>query len=409
MPRLSVKFWPLLLAALVILVLGVGAYRYWQGPVVAAYRMAVQPLVQNVVATGRVIATSRVQVGSEITGMVLERRVREGDHVEPGDVLLVLRADELEARAQEARAVLEQMVRSQRPQAEAALREAELQLDQARREAARRAALLREHAVSREAKEQADQMVVAARAALQRARLQAEALAPGRSEESILRHRLMVAEAALARTVLRAEVAGTILTRAVEPGDVVQPGRTLLEIARSGETELLVPVDEKNLSILAPGQRAQVVADAYPDQVFAASVSRIAPTVDRQRGTVDIWLTVEPVPPFLLEDMTVTINVLTAMRDAAVAVPNDALREISNNRAVVLAVRDGRIQRVAVELGLRGLAASEVLAGLRAGDWVLANGEGHVEGSRVRIREQPIPGGYASWHVDRNPVLFTQP
>src|SRR5690606_34261569 len=137
-------------------------FRQWQGPVVPAYGMALHPLVQKVVATGRVVAASRVQVGSEITGVVVERRVKEGDRVEPGDVLIVLRAEELEARVREAQAALDQLTRSRRPQALAAAREADIRVAQARREAQRRDELLRARAVSREVKEQADQMLATA-------------------------------------------------------------------------------------------------------------------------------------------------------------------------------------------------------------------------------------------------------
>ncbi len=53
---------------------------------------------------------------------------------------------------------------------------------------------------------------------------------------------------------MRAEVAGTVLIRNAEPGDLVQPGRVLFEIARNGDTEILLPLDEKNLGVIKLGQ-----------------------------------------------------------------------------------------------------------------------------------------------------------
>src|SRR5690606_11819238 len=73
-----------------------------RGPALPGYDVVVGPIVQNVVATGRIAAPSRVQVGAEISGLVLERRVMDGDRVAPGDVLVVLRARDLEARRDEA-------------------------------------------------------------------------------------------------------------------------------------------------------------------------------------------------------------------------------------------------------------------------------------------------------------------
>lgn len=383
------------LVAIIVLAAGVALFGSWRAPAVAAYRVEARALVQTVVAAGRVIGVSRAQVGSEITGVVVERRVEEGDRVAPGDVLVVLRADDLAARVREAEAALAQLERSSRPQSEVALREAEAQLAQAVRESERRRDLFDRNLIAREAVERADEAVTVARAAVERARLEAEALAPGGSDEALLRERLAAARAELEKTFVRSEVAGVVLSRNVEPGDLVQPGRVLFEIQRSGETEILVSFDERNLSLLALGQRARCVADAYPSKPFDAEIVFISPRIDPRRGSVDVRLRVSQVPDFLLQDMTVSVNVETGRRDRALAVPNDALIDVSGDRAFVLAARDGRAQRVAVSLGLRGLAMTEVTAGIEAGEHVLAASAGVVDGQRVRVVEEPLPSRQA--------------
>jgi len=401
-PIVFVPFLGLLLAAFVL-------WRSLQGPVLDAYRLESRPLVQTVVATGRVITTSRAQVGSEVTGVVLERRVKEGDRVKPGDVLLVLRADDLAAKLREAEGALRSLLTSTRPQAEAALRQAEGQLAQASRERARRADLVARQLVSREQAEQAEQAETVARAAADRARVAAAALASGASEEAQLRERLAAAKAQLAKTVLRADQPGLVLTRNAEPGDLVQPGKVLFEIALDGATEILLPVDEKNLSVLKLGQRAACVADAFADRPFGAVLGFIAPSIDAQRGTADLRLTVDPVPDFLRQDMTVSVNIETGRRDAALVVPNDALLDVADGHAAVLAVRDGRIARLDVTLGLRGLSNSEVLSGAAAGDSVLAGAAGvkRAAGSRVRTKVLPLPGGVGDASTRRElPVTF---
>ncbi|GGA80379.1 permease [Arenimonas soli] len=383
-----------LAAALVLVVAALG----WlllgklRGPGFEAYEVTARPLVQTVVATGRVVAVSRAQVGSPVTGVVLDRRVQEGDAVRPGDVLAVLRADDLEAQAAEAAAALDQLRRSTRPRAQAAVREAEARLQQASREATRRRDLFARQLIAREALEQALQAETVARTAAEQARLALQDLAAGGPAETAALARQATAQALLEKTTIRAEVAGTVLTRNVEPGDLVQPGRVLFEIARAGDTELLVPLDEKNLEVLALGQPAMCVADAFPARPFPATVSFIAPSVDAQRGSVDIRLAVSPVPDFLRQDMTVSVNVETGRRDHALVVPNDALAEIDGDTAQVWRVADGRASRQTVGLGLRGLALTEITTGLQDGDRVLADGGADIaDGSRVRARDAGIP------------------
>src|SRR5690606_17887680 len=229
-------------------------------PAHRAYAIEQRPLVQTVVATGRIVAVSRAEVGSPVTGVVVERRVEEGDAVRPGDVLAVLRADELEAAVREAEAQLAQLRQATRPQAQAAVREAEARVAQAGRETARRRALADQQLIARETLEQAIEAETVARTALERARLEAGTLSAGAAS----------ARAQRAKTAIRAGIAGTVLTRNAEPGDLVQPGDVLFAIARDGDTEVLVPVDEENLGVLEVGQAATCIADAYPAQPFPA-------------------------------------------------------------------------------------------------------------------------------------------
>lgn len=370
----------------IIIALAIGGWlgwRAWQGPVVEVYVAQTEPLIQTVVASGRVISTSTASIGAEITGVVVDRHVRDGDKVETGDLLLTLRADDLAARVREARAALNNLRQSRRLQADEALKQAESQLEQATREAERRAELLKSDSISREIVEKAVNAQVVAEANLRQAKLIADALAPGGPEEVILVERLAAAQAALEKTEIRAQFPAIVLTRNVEPGDVVQPGRILMELARLGETEVLVPVDERNLGVLATGQPAICIPDAYPDQQFDASVDHIAPTVDADRGTVDVRLSVTNPPDYLRQDMTVTATIVTGKRDNALVIPNDALRAVKGTDATVQLIELGRVTDRLVKVGLRGLTHSEVVDGLSAGDVVIRT-PGLSVGQRVR-------------------------
>ena len=379
-------------ATLLVLALGgIGAQKM-AGPRLDAYQVVAQPLVQTVVATGRVTAPARVQVGSPITGVVLQRHVREGDRVRPGDVLAVLRADDLQAQVRQARAALTELQQSTRPQAQRAAQQTQQQWQQARRELERRRLLASQQAISHEALEQAIEAETLARLAAEQAQLQARALQPGQPQEASAQARLASAQAQLDKATIRAEVAGTVLTRHAEPGDLVQPGQVLFEMAGDGTTEVLVALDEKNLEVLALGQSARCIADAYPRQPFGAKLDFIAPSIDPQRGTVEVRLAVAAAPDFLRQDMTVSVNIQTGAQASAIVVPNDALANLDGEHPHVWVVEQGRAVRRELQLGLRGLVQTQVTAGLQAGDWGLADAQAPLEpGQRVRALERPLP------------------
>ncbi|WP_201614181.1 efflux RND transporter periplasmic adaptor subunit [Psychrobacter sp. JCM 18902] len=379
-------------ALLLIIVAGFFAFRWWQGPLLPSYRISSMPLVQTVVATGRVVAVSNTDIGSEISGVVLERRVAEGEQVAAGDLLLVLSSDDVAAQVRQAEAELAELISSTRPQAAVDLANAEVALAQADRNVERRRELAAISAISDEEMEQAIQAQAQARNDLENARLRANALSSGGVEEDLLRARIAALQAQLNKAQVRSKVSGTILTRNVEIGDLVQPGQSLFTIALDGKTEIRVPLDERNLSRLALQQPAVAIADAYPDKPFPVRISFIAPSIDPQRGTVEVRLSVDPVPDFLRQDMTVSVNIETDQRAKALVIPNDALANVKEDSAEVLLLRDGKTQRQVVKLGLRGLSASEVLSGLSAGDEILVDATVSLaDGKRVRTALQAAP------------------
>lgn len=406
----AVRYKSAVIMLLLILTAGFAVFRWWQGPLLSGYSINSMPLVQTVVATGRVVTVSRTQVGSEITGVVLKRLVQEGDRVTRGDLLLVLRSDELTAQVRQAEAALNELMSSTRPQASVDLANAQVQLAQASRELQRRRILAKDSVISKEELEQSEKAESLALNNVESARLKALALAPGKAEEIVLRERLFALQAQLAKTQVRSEVTGIVLTRNVEPGDLVQPGMTLFTIALDGNTEIRVPLDERNLPRLALQQNASVIADAYPDRPFPAQINFIAPSIDPERGTVEVRLTVDPVPDFLRQDMTVSVNIETDQRAHARVIPNDALGNVQGNKAIVLLLRDGKIHRQTVTLGLRGLAMSEVVSGLQDGEQVLADAVSPLkDGTRARLTLQKISAAEPSNNTDSKnelPVKF---
>ncbi|MGL6108713.1 MAG: efflux RND transporter periplasmic adaptor subunit, partial [Rubrivivax sp.] len=197
------------------------------------------------------------------------------------------------------------------------------------------------------------------------------------------------AQARLAQAVVTAPADAKVLTRGVEPGQIVQPGRALMSLALAGPLQLVAQVDERYLEQLQVGQTASVLADAYPTQRFFARVQSIAPVVDAQRGAIELKfaLPAQP-PPFLREDMTLSVEVETARRERALVLPMSALRgDVSTGTVEVRVEREGRVDARQVRLGLRTLDAAEVLEGLAEGERVLL-GDTPAPGRRVRADTQ---------------------
>lgn len=383
----------LVVAALcVVVVFGV---QKWRGPVLPGLTVELMPLELRIVASGEVRYQSLARIGSEMTGTVLARHVREGDRVNKGDLLIELNPDELQARLDQAKTLLQQLREVSRPQAQAALAEARDNLRQASREARRRETLAAKGVIAAEQLEQAQRIELNAKTALTRAQLVADSLAAGSTEEQLLQQRIVSAEAELAKTRIYAPFAGRVQTRNVEPGDLVQPSKVLLEIARSDGLdpdgvasdglEVVVALDEKNFAPLKLQQPVHLIADAWPEQTVPGVVSFIAPAVDSSRGTIDVHISVLSDDSNFLQGMTVSANIIAAERERTLVLPNDYLLIGSAGQPQVLRWQDGAVRSLDVQLGLRNMTHSEILSGLAEGDVVVQAGK-VSDGQRARVR-----------------------
>lgn len=366
---------------------------------VDAARVVRSDLVETIVATGRVLPPARIEVGTTVLGVVQTVAVEEGDRVASGQVLVTLDDEELRAAAAAARAAVDQarlavdaVRRTGSPVAREGLVQAELELDRATRQSDRVATLRRSGAVSQSEADEAQAALDAARSRLRQAdlALRSSAGTEQRTAQAALAQaeaNLVAAEVRLGRATITAPSAGMVLQRTVEPGDVVQPGRVLLVLARDGDTQLVVPVDERNLAGLETGRRATAAAEAFPARPFEAVVERIAPMVDADRGTIDVRLRVPAPPPVLRADMTVTVEVELARRQGALSVPVEALASPGGARTQVFVLRDGVATAREVRLGVRGETMAEVISGLAEGEQVLLPGSSGFEaGQRVHVR-----------------------
>ena len=387
----------LVVAALCVAV--VFGVQKWRGPVLPGLTVEFMPLELRIVASGEVRYQSLARIGSEITGTALARHVREGDLVSKDDLLIELNPDELQARLAQAKTLLQQLHEVSRPQAQAALTEARDNLRQASREARRREALAVKGVISTEQVEQAQRIELNAKTALTRAQLAVDSLAVDGTEEQLLQQRIVSAEAELAKTRIYAPFAGRVQTRNVEPGDLVQPSKVLLEIARSDGLdrdgvasdglEVVVALDEKNFAPLKLQQPVHLIADAWPEQTVPGVVSFIAPAVDSSRGTIDVHISVladdSKQRNIFLQGMTVSANIIAAERERTLVLPNDYLLTSSAGQTQVLRWQDGAVSALDVQLGLRNMTHSEILSGLAEGDVVVQAGK-VSDGQRARVR-----------------------
>lgn len=274
-------------------------------------------LAVAVTANGTLAPTRTVNIGSELSGTVARVLVDINDVVKKGQVLVALDTAKLEDQIRRSRATLAQ-AQAKVAQAQATLRETQASL-----------ARLEEVARLSGGKVPSQTELDTARAALERARADEDAARAAVTEAQAA---LSTDETNLAKAAIRSPIDGTVLTRAVEPGNAVAASLqavTLLTIAEDlTKLRLQVNVDEADVGMVKPGLKAEFAVSAWPRRKFPATITRVAygSTTTDNVVTYVTYLDVDNADLSLRPGMTATATLIAAERQDALLVPNTALR-----------------------------------------------------------------------------------
>ena len=311
-------------------------------------RVGLGTLTETVIATGviRPMVGAEVNVGSRISGTVINLPVEVGDTVEVDQLLAELDNTALEAEADEMRAD----VALARPQVELAQSVLE-----------RRQRLAGQGLASDEDLDTAFRDL-----AVERAQLAAS------------QARLRSAEIVLAYTQITAPIRGVVAEVTTREGETVAAdfsAPTFVTILDLDRLEVLAYVDETDIGRVEPGQIATFTVDTYPDKEFKAIVNAIQPRAELQDSVVNyiVRLDFEADDDYVLRpEMTAHVRLVVAEREDALTAPRNALKR-RDGRQFVVVERAGEWIETDVRTGWRSEGAIEILSGVSDGDVVELN------------------------------------
>jgi HlyD family secretion protein len=214
---------------------------------------------------------------------------------------------------------------------------------------------------------------------------------------------LAYAQTQLDATQITAPIAGTILDRVVETGELVTTMFTgdrgaksyVVSLANLTDIRVELDVNESDFGRVSMGQPCDIVLQAYPTRHYPGKVVEISPEANREKGTVQVKVQIlkpdELVRPQMLARVSFQQAASADKRDGApatkaapsVTIPRTARAE-RNGRSVVFVVRDGRVRLQEIQTNDPGGDALVVTQGLSGGESVVLNAPANLEdGARV--------------------------
>ncbi len=368
-------------------------------PAISVSAVGRRGLRERVIASGLVAAVEEVQVQPLVEGQPIDALLADvGDRVEAGQVLARLSGSTLELELSQLRAN-EAAARAGLAQAEASLSEAQANAAEAERQAARNAELAAQGTVPQAT---ADQTRAAAEAARASVRVAEQGIAAGRAQAELVAAQIANAELRLARTEVKAPVAGLVVARNAQVGAIsTAAGAAMFTLVRDGAMELRAEVGEQDLLKLAPGQRASLRATAASAPI-PGEVRLVEPAIDpaTRLGTARIWIGDAGA---VVEGMFLSAEIVVSEGEG-LAVPATALGSGAEG-AFVMRVRDGVVERVAVVPGIRDGDLVGVVEGLAEGDVVVTRAAAFVrDGDRINPVPEPVPEDAPAPAVEATPA-----
>ncbi len=240
----------------------------------------------SLTASGYVVARRQATVAAEVTGLLVEVRVEEGQKVKAGEVLAVLEST---------------LAKADTDAAIARAASADADLAEARRILDRTRALAKQGYASNAALTDAQARVDAALATRNALKSDADR-----------------ARAQLDRFEIKAPFDGVVINKAAQPGEIISPVSAGGGFTRTGvctivdmaSLEIEVDVSEAYIARVSEGQKVEAVLDAYPDERLPARVIATIPAADRAKATVRVRIGFEKADPRILPEMAISVRFL---------------------------------------------------------------------------------------------------
>lgn len=319
--------------------------------------VTVQPqrIEEIVKLTGTVHPAQEAAIAAQVGGLAETVAVRPGDHVEAGQLLVEVGTTDLRLQLEQQRTTM--------MSSGVQLRAAETTLE--------RTKLLFDKEL-------------AAQATLDAAQAEVDQLvATIASQQS----QVALAEANLLRARVTAPFSGVVATRAIEPGQIVSPGTTMLSIVDLSTVRVEVVVPLKDTARIRAGQPVLLTVQGMPEETFISIVDRVNPIAEAGTRSIKVYLTLDNPDGLLRGGMFVTGGIVVRQEDDVLAVPTTAI-QIRDQASYVLAVVDGVLQERRIEIGSEWPASTlvEARSGLAAGEVIVGTTlSGLADGATVTI------------------------
>ena len=189
-----------------------------------------------------------------------------------------------------------------------------------------------------------------------------------------------------ALNTVSAPISGTVTSLKVKTGNTVTAGTAVVTIGNVDELQVTASVPERNVASLKKGLKADIALEAYPGQVFVASIVRISPVVDSSSRTKSVTLEFDKKDSRINAGMFAKVKLYTDVYAGCPVIPETAVLEKSGNKYIYVVNSDGAtVSQRTITLGKSVDNYVQITSGVSVGEKMVIEGMNSLgEGSAIR-------------------------
>ena len=289
--------------------------------------------------TATLEAVEEANIVSKVRGIIQEINVEEGDDVRAGQVIAKIEDDQYRIEAERAKATLDRMYNDFQRNKE----------------------LFEKQLISAEVYENSRFEYEAQKSAYELAQLNYQ------------------------HTSIKSPISGVISERMVKKGNMIGIDQQVFRVTDFDPIQAILYVPEHERSKIRKGQRAELLADAIPGQLFTGRVERISPTIDPTTGTFKVTVYMDQNQENLRPGMFGRVKIVYDTRENTKMIPKAAIISEDETQSVFV-IKDSLAFRKNIRTGYINGTNIEVIDGLEDGEMVVTTGQGSLtDSTKVNI------------------------
>ena len=398
----------------------------------AVKTMKISSTVGNVMASGKILPDQEVQIVSKISGKVASVAVKEGSQVKQGDTVVKLETDDYALQVLQAQSSIDasqakladvkagardqeiealqaavQAAEAATEQTQAAIDQAKAVLDLSQKSYERTQNLFSQGAVAQVQMDQASTDLEKARTAYEQAlaqqKLMEGQLSAAQAKLDLARSgptsntvkalqadvdraesSFAISKNALNNTNITSPIHGTVVQRAIEPGEMAQPGVPLLTVVKMDQVQIQVSVGQEVVNQIQLGASVDIHVVGQDEKMFKGTVEFVSPVSDVNNSTFPVKIKVENQSGLLRAGMVAEVRFNEKAR-TQIEVPKTAL-VIEDDKFFVYKLNNDVVKLVEVQTKEKNQDWVFVTNGLASGDEIVINPTPQLnDGLKVKI------------------------